>query len=154
MAQGMTDSRVRALKARRGRLTLRMETDRNLTITAVGQKCGIHHSGNGARKFKTIGEWPIVSLIDACAARDEYRRKLWETGGVPFEISERSTLFADVAADRLAVYSSKVVEKTASIARGRLETYILPRIGNADIRSIKPPRSARCVERHPGQRNY
>lgn len=141
MSTGLSESRIRSLKATSKQTRVADGDGLYLEITPAGRKVWRfrYRDKYGARKWRTIGEWPIVSLIDARAARDEYRRKLWETGDVPFEISERSTLLADVAADWLKVYSSKVVEKTASIARGRLETYILPRIGNADIRSIKPP---------------
>ena len=101
----------------------------------------MRYSEDGARRKLTLGQYPVVSLSEARAKRDELREAK-ARGITPHEALHpvRKPTFSDVALEWFGKHVEPV--RTASHARTvryRLEAFLFPPLGKRPLDEIKAP---------------
>lgn len=97
----------------------------------------------GERKHHrfSLGEYPLISLADARAKRDEMKRAVKEDRISELnKASASKVLFGDIALRwcQLQEDRSKGAERGKYITRGRLENYVMPTLRDRPMEDISP----------------
>lgn len=89
---------------------------------------------------KSLGSYPAVSLREARQRRDELKNKLNDGINPARSAIDRTggTSFAAVAEKWINRLSSMCVDTHINTVRQRLDSYILPAIGDIDIKQVTP----------------
>ncbi|MDR2819484.1 MAG: integrase arm-type DNA-binding domain-containing protein [Desulfovibrio sp.] len=114
-----------------------------LRVHPSGAKAWVYaYRFDGKQKKLTLGQYPNLSLKDARKARQD-ARDLLDQGVDPGaqkqanKHKDTQNTFSGIAEDWFSVYKVNRADKTISVYRNMLDTHILPKIGDMDIREIK-----------------
>lgn len=136
---GLSDTRLRGLKADAERDYTVLDGDGlYLEVKRTGKKFWRYRKQhNGVNYRRSLGEYPAIGLSEARELRNEAKRKI--ILGI-IDDEGINTTFRSVALEWVAQTESmsKGMERGKYVNRGRLETYILPAIGDMGLDDVRP----------------
>lgn len=155
----LTDTEIRNAKPKEKKYSISDGNGLQLTITPDGRKFWeIRYTIDGKAKQTTAGKYPAVSLKDARVKRDELKSKV-SKGIDPVqekrqqkqvkeaEERENQNTFEKCAADYFELIRGKISEKHFVKQWGRLQSNIIPFIGDMRISEIKRDDLLVCLTR-------
>lgn len=148
MPTSLSDAKVRNAKPRAKRYKLGDGEGLFLFVMPSGSKYWrLKYFFAGKEKLLALGVYPEVSLADARERRGQ-ARKILAAGNDPAEIKKKAkrlevlkgaNVFESVAREWLERRKHEWASITAEVARARLETYVLPKLGQRPIADITAP---------------
>lgn len=155
----LTDTEIKNAKPKEKKYTLSDGNGLQLAVKPDGKKVWeIRYTIEGKPKATTGGTYPTVSLKDARAKRDELKAKI--TNGIDpikekklIKVETKATeldslnTFRLCAADYFNLIRSKISEGHFDKQWQRLESNILPFIGNKHIKDITRDEVLQCLTR-------
>jgi integrase len=133
----LSEIRVKSAKAQERRYQIADSDGLYIEIMTSGKKYWrLRYFKGGKRSWHTIGEYPMTSLQEARERRNELRKKLRD--GLPIERTAGSS-FREVALEWADAHDRKIsCEKDRKGLRSRMDSHLIPFIGDKDIAAITP----------------
>lgn len=148
----MNDSMARTARPRDAKYAMSDIRGLYMEVMPTGRKFWrLRYSVGSKRSWHTIGEYPIMTLDAARAKTHELQDRL--KNGLPLvEPSEPTTLFSEIAAQWEEHNETRsVVDLTKRRAKMELHKYVLPFLGDKDIKDIDPPDVLAVLQRIASQ---
>jgi integrase len=102
-------------------------------------------------KLLSLGTYPEITLKRAREKRDDARRILKDGADPSLERQKVKLAQADtlklIAEEWLGKQDERLAESTLSRDRGRLETFVFPKLGSTPLRSISPADLLACLRK-------
>ena len=140
----VNDKIIQAARPQEKAYRIKDEHGLYLEIRPSGTKSWrLRYSFKGKPGIMTIGEYPLMSLKEARARRDDIRKNLMN-GIAPSEIGTKPKnkipTFAEVAKEWLKEQekNGNHEKKYIDVMNGRLKNYILPEFGDKLIKTLTP----------------
>jgi integrase len=143
----LTDTKLRALRPRTSLYRIADANGLCIEVTPAGSKLWRYRFRfNGKASMATLGEYPIVSLVDARRRRDEARATLG-AGVSPVtaararrtaQAERASNTFAAVAAELLAQRAKTLSAGSVKREQRLIEQDLVPRIGSVPVADVEP----------------
>jgi len=148
MPKSLSDAAVRNAKPRANRYKIADGDGLFLFVMPTGSKYWrFRYFFDGKEKLLALGVYPDISLSDARERRSQARKTL-AAGNDPAEVKKEAKRLEVLKSDNsLEVVAREWFEKrkhewasiTAEVALARLESHILPKLGQRQIADITPP---------------
>ncbi len=142
----LTDTKLRALRPRDRLYRVADSGGLCIEVAPSGSRLWrFRYRFNGKASMLALGEYPLVSLVDARRLRDEARATL-ATGTSPVAASrarraaqaERAeNTFGALALEWLGSHGAQLAPGTLKRERSMLERFLLPTLGNMPIADVK-----------------
>lgn len=154
----LTDTKIRKAKHKDKEYTLSDGRGLHLQIHPNGSKYWhFRYTINGKRKLTSLGVYPAVSLAGAREKRDEYKKQIaQEIDPVATKkqkrIEEQNTYtFEKLLREWCEYYHQDLSEGTKQRTLRNLELYIIPWLGNTNIKELTSPELLQCLRRVESQ---
>ncbi|MDR1943264.1 MAG: integrase arm-type DNA-binding domain-containing protein, partial [Synergistaceae bacterium] len=128
----LTDTKIKSARPSKKRYRIADMDGLYIEITPAGKKYWRFRSNeNGKRNWHNLGEYPFVTLQQARELRDGKRHAL------PVAPKKHEETFSQVASEWVKLHEQKLSnEKEKQNIRSRLNTHILPFIGDRNIAEL------------------
>ena len=137
----LSDTKIRNIKPTDKRIRIGDRDGLYIEVMPSGRKFWrFRYTENGKRRWFTLGEYPIVGLKEARELRDQAKRDLFageELGGT--QAAHRDPLFREVALEWFEQHKRTLTaHSTMRTLDTRINTHMLPTLGDMSINAIQP----------------